>query len=60
MAHHKRRRPKSTRAGCLCCKPHKDQRRKDCEESQTWQERRARVSEREQREELVRDQGIEP
>jgi len=23
MAHHKRRRPKSRRAGCLCCKPHK-------------------------------------
>jgi hypothetical protein len=23
MAHHKRRRPKNTRAGCLLCKPHK-------------------------------------
>lgn len=30
------------------CKSHKDQRRKDCEQSQTWQERRARVSEKEQ------------
>lgn len=26
MAHHKRKRPKSTRAGCLMCKPWKDQR----------------------------------
>lgn len=26
MAHHKRRRPKSTRSGCLMCKPWKDQR----------------------------------
>lgn len=25
MAHHKRRGPKSTRAGCLLCKPHKRQ-----------------------------------
>ena len=23
MAHHKRRRPKNVRAGCLLCKPHK-------------------------------------
>ena len=23
MAHHKRKRPKSRRAGCLLCKPHK-------------------------------------
>jgi hypothetical protein len=23
MAHHKRRRPKNARAGCLLCKPHK-------------------------------------
>jgi len=23
MAHHKRRRPKNTRAGCLLCKPYK-------------------------------------
>jgi hypothetical protein len=23
MAHHKRRRPKNRRAGCLWCKPHK-------------------------------------
>jgi hypothetical protein len=48
MSNHKRKRPKSSRAGCLMCKPHKDQRRKDCLGSQTMQERRARVSEREQ------------
>ena len=52
MGHHKRRRPKSTRAGCLMCKPHKDQRRKDSLNSQTWQERKARLSEAEQRQEL--------
>lgn len=28
MAHHKRRRPKHQRAGCLQCKPHKDERGK--------------------------------
>jgi len=27
MAHHKRRRPKHQRNGCLMCKPHKDERR---------------------------------
>ena len=26
MAHHKRKGPKSTRSGCLLCKPHKHQR----------------------------------
>lgn len=51
--HHKRKRPKSGRSGCLACKPHKDQRRKDSLNSQTWQERRARVSEKEQ----LRDLG---
>jgi hypothetical protein len=29
MAHHKRRGPKSTRAGCLMCKYWKDQKLKD-------------------------------
>jgi hypothetical protein len=28
MANHKRRRAKHQRAGCLMCKPHKDERRK--------------------------------
>lgn len=26
MAHHKRKRPKHRRAGCIFCKPHKDER----------------------------------
>lgn len=29
MSHHKRRRPKHQRAGCLICKPHKDERGKN-------------------------------
>lgn len=29
MPHHKRKRPKSSRAGCLQCKPHKLQRGKN-------------------------------
>lgn len=28
MAHHKRKRPKHQRAGCLLCKPQKDERAK--------------------------------
>jgi hypothetical protein len=47
--HHKRRRPKDRRAGCLLCKPHKFNRAKDQLESQTLQERRARESEDAQR-----------
>ena len=44
---HKRKRPKSTRAGCLLCKPHK---RQGCKHGNpTEQEKRARVNEREQR-----------
>jgi len=49
---HKRRRPKSSRAGCLLCKPHKSQRSKDTLGAQTLQEQRARVSEKEQRESI--------
>lgn len=45
---HKRRGPKSTRAGCLMCKPHKDQRRKDTLGAQTQQERRSRLDYQEQ------------
>lgn len=44
---HKRKGPKSTRAGCLLCKPHKRQ----GVDRPTRQEKKARVSEREQREE---------
>lgn len=45
---HKRGRSKDRRAGCLLCKPHKSNAQKGREESQTWQERKARISEREQ------------
>lgn len=44
--HHKRKGPKSTRAGCLRCKPHKDQRRKDTLAAQPVQERRQREANR--------------
>lgn len=49
---HKRKRHKNRRAGCLLCKPHKGNgsAKKFC--NQTWQEKRARISEREQRTEL--------
>jgi hypothetical protein len=50
--HHKRKRPKDRRAGCLLCKPHKSNRAKDKEESQTLQERKARESEESQRTEM--------
>jgi hypothetical protein len=44
--HHKRRRPKNRRAGCLLCKPHKANHAKGSEAAQTLQERRARARER--------------
>lgn len=44
MAHHKRRRPKDARAGCLMCKPHKSNAFKGSLQSQTIQERKARES----------------
>lgn len=49
MANHKRRRPKNRRSGCIFCKPFKANGSKGTLEAQTWQERRARVSESEQR-----------
>ena len=52
MANFKRGRAKNRRAGCLMCKPHKANGRKGGDEAQTWQERKARRSEREQRREL--------
>jgi len=51
MAHHKRRKRKNARAGCLFCKPHKHQRCKGMKWAQTHQELRARESERQQRRE---------
>jgi len=50
--HHKRKGPKSTRAGCLLCKPHKHQANKGNSgwDNKTAQDIRAKVSEREQKE----------
>jgi hypothetical protein len=45
MPHFKRSGPKSTRAGCLMCKPHKHQGMKGQLGSQTLQEQRAILSE---------------
>jgi hypothetical protein len=52
MAHHKRRRPKNRRAGCLLCKPHKangigSQKRAEYRSDRQWM--RAEAGEREQR-----------
>ena len=49
MAHHKRGRRKNARSGCLSCKAHKANGMKGVLVNQTWQERRARFSEEEQR-----------
>lgn len=40
VAHHKRRKPKSCRAGCLWCKPHKHQGTKGSFSAKTVQEQR--------------------
>lgn len=42
MAHHKRGRPKSGRAGCLFCKPHKHQAAKDSWTSMAPRDRRTK------------------
>jgi len=55
MAHHKRGRPRSARAGCLSCKPHKANQLKDAWGSQTRQEQGARHGEEEQRDALEED-----
>lgn len=52
MAHHKRRKRKNARAGCLLCKPHKHQRCKGMRWAQTKQELVAREDERDQRREV--------
>jgi hypothetical protein len=58
MAHHKRRRPKSRRAGCLMCKSHKANGAKGSRNHQTLQERKARVSEREQLDDRSSDDSV--
>jgi len=60
VAHHKRRRPKSTRAGCLLCKVHKGNSHKDTWGCQTKQERVARMRHYEQSAEVTRPGGILP
>jgi len=50
---HKRKGPKSTRSGCLMCKPHKNQKLKDMLQYQTRQEKIARLQEAEQKDELM-------
>lgn len=39
--HHKRKKPKNQRSGCLYCKPHKHQANKDSFNTQTLQEKRS-------------------
>ncbi len=48
MSNHKRGRPKNARSGCLLCKYWKGNGAKGSLKNQTWQERRARLSEKEQ------------
>ena len=45
MAHHKRKGPKSTRAGCLLCKPHKRQGGKHVHGARETAKRRAAADE---------------
>ena len=52
--HHKRKRRKSARAGCIMCKSWKANGEKGSLRSQTFQEQRSRLSEAEQRRELPR------
>ena len=42
--HHKRKRPKDRRAGCLMCKPHKANGNRRRLEHQTMQERKAQIA----------------
>ena len=49
---HKRKRPKSRRAGCLLCKWHKDEKFKDTYSAQTMQEKKARERDRNFKEDI--------
>jgi hypothetical protein len=44
MAHHRRKGPKSTRAGCLSCKPHKRQGTNRAERTRFGQLRKYKVA----------------
>ncbi len=50
---HKRKRHKNARSGCLMCKSHKGNGSKGRLKDQTWQERKSRLSESEQRKMLT-------
>ena len=52
MAHHKRGKCKNARAGCLMCKSHKANGAKGTKGAQTFQELKARMAEKEQRDAL--------
>lgn len=52
MAHHKRKKRKNARAGCLYCKYHKANGVKGGFKVQTRQEQLARIDEKQQRKEL--------
>lgn len=56
MANHKRKKPKSRRAGCIYCKSHKHQAEKDAWNNKTGQDKRASVSEREYRDAVSTDE----
>jgi hypothetical protein len=45
---HKRKRPKHQRAGCLMCKPHKDERGKGQKNRETPQLSRAKLREKDE------------
>jgi hypothetical protein len=51
MANHKRKRPKSTRSGCLFCKPHKRNGLRNSLHFRPRQDREARLRQREQMDE---------
>jgi hypothetical protein len=55
MANFKRGRAKNRRAGCLMCKPHKANGSKGSLNNQTRQEKKARLCEKEQRQNLQDD-----
>lgn len=58
--HHKRRRPKNARSGCLMCKPWKGNRAKGTANSQPRQELEARLREREQLDDSAAASGRSP
>lgn len=56
--HHKRKRPKNRRAGCLMCKPHKMNGLKGSFKAKIRREQKAIIDEEEQIEEILQDGGL--